>query len=304
MAVSRIAFTEEGLEVSRLVAGVWRMAEWNMTSNQVADWVKGCIDLGVTTFDHADIYGGYTCEALFGQAMVGKTYLRQKMELVTKCGIKLATPNRPDHRLHFYDTSKAHIIASVERSLKNLQTDYIDLLLIHRPDPLMDADEVAEAMTELWDDGKVLHFGVSNFSNPQFSLLDSRLAEFDLVTNQIELSVLSLDPLHDGTMDFLQMMEIKPMIWSPLGGGNLFTGQDERSQRLRQVMGQIGEEVGGASIDQIALAWLLMLPTQPIPVLGSGKLERIKAAAQAERIHLSREHWFMIWQASTGHDVP
>lgn len=304
MAVSRIEFTEEGLEVSRLVAGVWRMAEWQMNSQQIADWVKGCLDVGITTFDHADIYGSYTCEKLFGDALAGKSYLRQKMELVTKCGIKLVSLNRPQHRLHSYDTSKVHIIASAEQSLKNLGTDYIDLLLIHRPDPLLDADEVAEAMTELWESGKVLHFGVSNFTNPQFSLLDSRLNEFDLITNQIELSVLYLDPLHDGTLDFLQMMEIKPMIWSPLGGGSLFTGQDERSQRLRAVLGRVGEELGGAGLDQVALAWLLMLPSQPIPVLGTGQLERIRAAAQAEQFHLSREQWFMIWEASMGHEVP
>ena len=156
--------------------------------------------MGITTFDHADVYGGYTCEEIFGGALGKMASLRQEIQIVSKCGIKLVSENRPKHNIKSYDTSRSHIIASVENSLKALQTDYLDLLLIHRPDPLISADEIAEAFTELWEDGKVLHFGVSNFTNHQFSLIDSRLTEFDLVTNQIEFSVLHPAPMYDGTL--------------------------------------------------------------------------------------------------------
>jgi predicted oxidoreductase len=255
--------------------------------------------MGLTTFDHADIYGGNTCEAIFGRALGRMSSLRAAMHIVSKCGIKLV----PQHRIKSYDTSKAHIIASAENSLKALQTDYLDLLLIHRPDPLMNADEVAEAFTELWEDGKVLHFGVSNFVNHQFSLLDSRLSEFDLITNQIEFSVLHTDPLHDGALDWCQMLGLAPMIYSPLGGGRLFDPGDARGKRVYDELARVGEELG-AGVDQVALAWILAHPSNPVVVLGSGKIERLAAAAESESLNLSREQWFSILKASAGDDVP
>jgi predicted oxidoreductase len=216
----------------------------------------------------------------------------------------LVSPQRPHHTVHSYDTRKAHIVASAENSLKKLRTDYLDVLLVHRPDPLMDADEVAEAFTELYEAGKVLHFGVSNFTTTQFSLLDSRLTDFDLVTNQIEFSVMHMEPLTDGTLDWCQMLRIAPMAWSPVGGGDLFNGHSEQAVRLRQTMNQIGSELGGASLDQVALAWILKHPSVCMPVLGTGKLERIRAAVNAEKLELSHEQWFRIWEASAGHEVP
>ena len=303
MTVSRIRLTDSGPEFSRLVAGVWRLGEWGMDTRGLLNFIHGCLDLGIPTFDNADIYGGYTCEGLFGAALAAEPGLRDRLELVTKCGIQLVTGNRPGNRVHHYDTSRDHIIAAVENSLSQLQTDSLDLLLIHRPDPLLDADEVAEAFGALWAAGKVRHFGASNFLPWQFDLLQSRL-DFPLVTNQIELSALHLAPLHDGTLDQAQRLRVPPMAWSPLAGGRLFDAQDERARRVRTALEGVGRELGGAAVDQVALAWLLRHPAQVLPVLGSGRVERIHAAAMAEGLRLDRQQWFAIWEASAGREVP
>ena len=303
MTVSRIRLTDSGPEFSRLVAGVWRLGEWGMDTRGLLNFIHGCLDLGITTFDNADIYGGYTCEGLFGAALAAEPGLRDRLELVTKCGIQLVTGNRPGNRVHHYDTSRDHIIAAAENSLSQLQTDRLDLLLIHRPDPLLDADEVAEAFGALWAAGKVRHFGVSNFLPWQFDLLQSRL-DFPLVTNQIELSALHLAPLNDGTLDQAQRLRVPPMAWSPLAGGRLFDAQDERARRVRAALEGVGRELGGAAVDQVALAWLLRHPARVLPVLGSGRVERIHAAAMVEGLRLDRQQWFAIWEASAGREVP
>lgn len=300
--MKRIQLTEEGPALSQIVAGMMRLREWGLTGEGLRSFIGQCLDWGVTTFDHADIYGSYSCEGIFGEALAAEPGLRARMELVTKCGIQLVSPNRPDTYVHHYNTSRDHIIASVENSLRQLHTDYLDVLLIHRPDPLMDADEVAAALTALRDSGKVLHCGVSNFMPWQFHLLQSRL-DFPLVTNQIELSVLYLDPLHDGTLDQMQRLRVPVMAWSPVGGGRLF-GNDERARRVKAVLEQAGRVLGGASVDQVALAWIMRHPVPVLPVLGTGKLARIQAAIAATELTLDRQQWFAIWEASTGHEVP
>jgi predicted oxidoreductase len=300
--MSRILLTEGGPTFSRIVAGVMRLREWSMDTAALLDFIHGCLDLGVTTFDHADIYGSYTCEALFGAALAAEPSLRGRIELVTKCGIQLVSPNRPGNRVHHYDTGSEHIVASAENSLRNLRTDTLDLLLIHRPDPLMDADEVAEALVSLRASGKVRHFGVSNFMPWQFHLLQSRL-DFPLVTNQIELSVLHLDPLHDGMLDQMQRLRVAPMAWSPVAGGRLFESQDDRAARVREALEAVGREVG-ASANGVALAWVLRHPARALPVLGTGKVERVREAVMAEDVALDRQQWFAIWEASAGREVP
>jgi predicted oxidoreductase len=202
-----------------------------------------------------------------------------------------------------YDTSVAHIIASAENSLKVLNTDHIDLLLIHRPDPLMDPDDVAEAFSKLRSSGKVLHFGVSNFTPSQLDLLTSRV-DVPIVTNQVEFSVMHVEPMFDGTIDMCQKNCISPMAWSSLGGGSLFSGDDERAVRLKNVLSVVGASLGGKPIDQVALAWLLNHPAGIVPVLGTGKLERVRSAVESEALELSREQWFAILAASRGIDVP
>ncbi len=303
MAISRVQLVEDGPELSRLAYGFWRLAEWEMSTPDLLKRIKLCLEQGITTFDHADIYGSYTCESIFGKALKEEPSLRDQMELVTKCGIGLTSPNRPENKVKHYDTSKQHILTSVNNSLRNLQTDYIDVLLIHRPDPLMNADEVAEAFYSLQKDGKVLHFGVSNFAAHQCTLLQSRL-DFQLVTNQVELSVMNFDVLHDGTIDYCQKMRMTPMAWSPFAGGSLFTSDSEQANRLRETLQTVGEEKGGKSTDQVALAWILTHPANIVPIIGTGREDRLLSALDAVSIGLDRQEWFRIWSASTGTDIP
>jgi predicted oxidoreductase len=288
------------LNLSPIVAGAWRLGEWDFSPAQRLTWIEGNLDLGISSFDHADIYGHYQAEALFGEALARAPGLRQKLQLVSKCGIKLLSGQRPSHRIKSYDTSAAHIQASVENSLALLHTDRLDLLLIHRPDALMDADEVAEAFRRLRTAGKVLHFGVSNFTPRQFELLNNR---FPLVTNQIECSPLCLAPLHDGSLDQAQLLRLRPMIWSPLAGGRLFTGRDETALRVRKVMQRTADQLK-VGLDTLAIAWLLRHPSRLVPVIGSHRLEAAAQAMAALRCQLSAEDWYEIWQAGAGHEVP
>jgi predicted oxidoreductase len=303
MTVSRISISVDGPEFSRLALGLWRLIAWELSDAQLLDLIHACLDLGITTFDHADIYGDYGCEHLFGRALALEPALRDKMQLVTKCGVKLVSANRPAHTIKHYDTGREHIIASAETSLKLLRTDRLDLLLVHRPDPLLDPEEVAEAFAELRQAGKVLHFGVSNFTPSQFELLASRL-DFPLVTNEIQFSVMYLSTWYDGTLDLCQRLRISPLAWSPLGGGRLFHEETKWSERLRGRVYAVGEALDGASLDQVALAWILKHPARTVPILGTGKIEHVRSAAQAERLELSREQWFRIWVASTGKRLP
>ena len=301
--VPQIALSKNGPSCSRLVHGLWRLAGWNHSPWQIRATIDFCLERGITTFDHADIYGDYTCEQLFGAGLATAAIDRSRIQIVTKCGIKLVSPNRPSYRIKSYDTSCSHILASVDNSLKCLHTDYIDVLLIHRPDPLTDPDEINKAFTTLRDNGKVRHFGVSNFVPSQFELLASRL-EVPLVTNQIEYSVIHLAAHGDGTIDLCQKLGIRPMAWSPLGGGRLFRQDSEQAQAVRETLSDIGRQIGGASIDLVALAWILRHPAQFAVVLGTGNTSRISQAIEALDIELSREQWFEVWRASMGRDVP
>ncbi|MBE0640158.1 MAG: aldo/keto reductase [Bacteroidales bacterium] len=301
--MQRIRIAPEGPEFSRISLGWMRLQEWHLNTAGLTRMIRKSIDLGLTTFDHADIYGSYTCEEVFGHALSETPSMRHEIEIVTKCGIKLISKNRPENTIHAYDTSKQYILWSAENSLKKLQTDYLDVLLVHRPDPLMDADEVAEAFYKLKEAGKVRHFGVSNFTTSQFDLLQSRL-DFPLVTNQLEISVLHLNALFDGALDQCQQKRISPMAWSPIGGGRLFSGNSEKEMHVRNELQRIGEELGGAAPDQVALAWLLKHPSKIVPVLGTGNMKRIKAAKESIDLKLSTDQWFGILAASTGQEVP
>jgi len=298
----RVQLHPEGPEVSKTTAGLMRLNEWEFTSNELLEWIQACIDLGVTTFDHADIYGSYTCEQIFGEAIRIRPGIRQQMELITKCGIQLISENRPGTRVKHYNTSAEHIQKSVERSLKNLHTDYIDVLLIHRPDPLMNPNETAEALSGLIKSGKVKHVGVSNFTPTQFEMLQSRL-DIPLVTNQVQFSVLHPQPMFDGTFDQAWLHNIAPMIWSPLGSGSIFNPEDETTHRLHSVLKKLLGKYS-CGIDQMALAWIHRHPLNHAVVLGTGKKERIAAAVSAEGIVLELQDWFAILEAARGERVP
>ncbi|PQJ71564.1 oxidoreductase [Vibrio jasicida] len=301
--VAKVVTAPNGPEFSELVQGYWRAVDWGMTAQERLSFLKQHIELGITTVDHADIYGNYGCEALFGEALALDKSVREQIQIVTKCDINLCGDKTPERKINHYDTSAAHIYQSVNNSLERLKVDEIDVLLIHRPDVLMDADEVAEAFTELHKVGKVKHFGVSNFSPRQFELLQSRLGK-PLVTNQVEINPLNFEVAHDGTLDQMQALRTRPMAWSCLGGGAIFTGDSEQAVRIRNELEAIREEVGANSIDEVIYAWVRRLPSKPMPIIGSGKIERVHAAVNALNIELTREQWYRVWVASKGHGVP
>lgn len=297
----RLKIAPNGPEFSRIVLGLWRLADWRMTPQQRVVFLEQALELGITTIDQADIYGDYQSEGLLGEAFALAPHLRSKFQFVSKCGIKLVSIHK-SHGMQHYDTSAAHIIASAEQSLRAMRIEQLDLLLVHRPDPLMNADEVAAAFQHLQASGKVRHFGVSNFTNPQFELLASR---FPLVTNQVELSLLHMQPLHDGTLDLCQRLRIAPMVWSALGGGSLFRPaheQSEQGQRITSVLARIANELG-TGMSTVAIAWILQHPSTPVVLTGSGRIAAIQEAVQASNIQLSREQWFALWCASAGKNV-
>jgi predicted oxidoreductase len=283
----------DGPAFPRLIAGAWR---WNNVSVQTIErLIRTSLDHGIDTFDHADIYGDYSNEILFGEVLKNNASLKHQMKLVTKCGIKLLSQKKPGHRIKHYDTSKAHIIQSAEHSLSVLGVDHIDLLLIHRPDPLMDAKEVAEAFVQLKQQGKVLHFGTSNFTSSQFDLLQSYLS-FPLVTNQIEISLFNHQPVVDGSLDHLYRLRTSAMAWSPLGGGKSMQG--EMVKQLQPL-----KEKYQATESQLLYAWLLRHPSNIFPVMGTTKPERIEEGVKSITVQLDRQDWFEMLKMATGKDV-
>jgi predicted oxidoreductase len=296
--MERMKLHAQGPEFSRMITGVWRWS--NLMHQQIYTLIEKSVDVGITTFDHADIYGDYSCEEQFGVVLKGNSSLRKKIQLITKCGIKLLSRKCPQHRVKHYNTSRDHIVNSVEQSLKNLNTDYLDLLLLHRPDPLMHPEEVAEAFDLLKQNGKVLHFGVSNFIPAQFEMLQSYVHD-PLVTNQVELSLFQHQALFDGTIDVLMKHRVLPMAWSPLGGGKFFSssgGDDAVNMPLEKMASQYK-----CSVSQLLLAWLLRHPSGILPILGTTNPDRIQEGAGAINVHVDRQDWFEMLKVVTGHDV-
>ena len=289
------------MKLSPIVAGTWRAPEWGLDARGLLRWMEEALALGITSFDHADIYGGYTVEAMFSEAFALAPGLRERMQIVGKCGIKLVSPQRPGHRIKSYDSSRAHVTASVNATLAALRTDRLDLLLVHRPDLLMQPDELADTFRELQAAGKVLAVGVSNHGPTQFAMLHRR---HPLVTNQIEFSPLQMKALADGTLEQGVDLGLRPMIWSPLGGGRLLTGQDEQAQRVRGAFESLRGKYGGASIATLAYAWVMRHPSRPFPVTGTQRIEGLREAVAATSIRFDAEDWYAIWQASIGHEVP
>ena len=285
--------------LSAIVAGLWRSVEWNQSIPERVRWIEQVLALGITAFDHADIYGGYQAEALFGAALRAAPGLRDRLQLVTKCGIRLVSEAQ-GVRMKHYDTSARYVRGQVEASLRNLATDRLDLVLIHRPDALMDAAALADTFATLTREGKVLHWGVSNHSISQFALLHARHA---LATNQIELSPLALGALDDGTLDQAQQLGLRPMIWSPLAGGRLLRGDDEPARRVRAALQPIAARLG-VSLATLACAWILRHPSRPHVITGSGRIDGLREAVAALDVRLDAEDWYAIWSAGAGRAVP
>ncbi len=297
--MDRITLTK-GLEFSRIVYGMWRLGDDEDTSTaHVRAKIDACLEQGLTTFDQADIYGDYGAEALLGAALKEAPSLREQMEVVTKCDIVAPIGKYSDKPVKYYDTSRDHILASVDSSLKNMNIDQIDLLLIHRPDPLMNHHETGAALDEVVASGKVRHVGVSNFKPWDWELLSSAMTQ-PLVTNQIELSLLAHDAFTNGDLAFLQRRAIAPMAWSPLGGGGLF---DADNAALRTALTTIGD-VHGVDEAAVAVAWLLAHPANIMPVMGTNTISRIAALSDAFKVEMDRETWFALYTHALGHEVP
>jgi len=285
------------ISLSRLVYGMWRLGDDADTSPaHVLAKIEACLEQGITSFDQADIYGGYTAEAILGNALRTTPGLRDRMEIITKCDIVAPMGRYADRRVKHYDTSAAHINAAVEQSLRDMQTDRVDLLLIHRPDPLMDADETGTVLDALVASGKVRAVGVSNFRPWDMRLLQSRMRT-RLATNQIELSLLAHEPLTNGDLAFLQEERIVPMAWSPLAGGRL-----AETTALRQRLDTIAAQQG-VDWSAVAVAWLLRHPAGVVPVLGTNSLTRIGAIIDAARVEMDRQTWFELYTDALGQEV-
>jgi predicted oxidoreductase len=285
------------MKFSKIIAGCMHYGSWgaNFTTAQYQQHIEACAELGITTFDHADIYGNYTTEADFGKAFTHYQNQRQQFKIITKCGIQLITNQRPNNKVKHYNTSYSHIIASAEQSLQNLQTDYLDALLIHRPTPLMQLDEIAKAFTKLQEQGKVLAFGVSNFTATQMQLLHQI---FPIITNQLEISVLAHDAFFDDTLNLCAANNIKPTAWSPLGGTKFFKQDSTIKQHLTHTAAAYD-----TNVEALMLAWLLQHPAGITPILGTTKPERLAAALDAFNIDLETQDWYEILQTARGEDV-
>lgn len=300
-SVKKVLMAPQGPEFSQLVQGYWRLEAWNMSPQERLTFLKQHVEMGICTVDNAAIYGN--SELLFGEALKLDPAVREQIEIVSKFGINAVPPAMGEKRVSHYDSSKQAILTSAENSLQRLGIEQLDALLVHRPDFLMDADQVAEAFSELKQSGKVKHFGVSNFTPAQFDLLQSRL-DFPLVTNQVEMNPINLGVFEDGTTDQLQQYRVRPMAWSCLAGGGIFAEQTDQARRLRGTLIELAEEMGAGSIEQVVFAWVLKHPSNPVALIGSGKIERVKEAVAALGLKMNTEQWYRVWVASKGFAVP
>ena len=296
--MNRISITDD-LSFSRIVYGMWRLSDDdNTTPSHVQAKIEACLAQGITTMDQADIYGGYAAEEVLGAALKAAPQLKDQIEIVTKCDIVAPAGRYSNARVKYYDTSAAHINASVDHSLRLMNLDKIDTLLVHRPDPMMDHHETGAALDALVASGKVRTIGVSNFKLHDWTLLQSAM-KTPLITNQIELSLSAHDALTNGDVAYLQERDIPIMAWSPLGGGALLTS----SSATRDLMAKIGSD-HGVDAAAVAVAWLLAHPAQIMPVMGTNNLSRISALSDAMKINMDRETWFELYTAALGKEVP
>ena len=289
------------MEISRIAAGCMRAVEAGMDGTAIRRFVYRALDLGITTFDHAPVYGAGACERFFGEEVLAKEPgLRSKMQIVTKAGIIL--PRQKGNEHIYYDSTKENLLSEIDASLQRLHTDHVDLLLIHRPDILGDPRVAAAALDEIVDGGKALHVGVSNYNPSQFESLSAYMTH-PLAVNQVELSVKTTENFFNGTIDIAQRKGTVLMAWSPLGGGSVFRGEDEQSVRLRRILQSLAEKYD-TGIDTVMYAWLLRHPAGIVPVIGTMNDARLNSAAASLNLRLSYDEWYAILAASRGFDVP
>lgn len=291
----------ENLSLSQVVLGCMRIADSGLTEAELLRLVEECLDMGVTSIDHAPVYGGYTCEKIFGDAVLRKKpELREKMELITKAGI--VCPGHYGNKTIYYNSTKEEILKEMDESLEKLGTDHVDLLLIHRPDPLADPEETADALETVVKEGKALNVGVSNFMPSQIAMLQSYMS-IPLVTNQMELSIKNTENFFNGVVDDALTRKMPLMAWSPLGGGDVFKGTDEKFVRLRTVLTAVAEQ-HQTTMDAVMYAWLFTHPAKIAALTGTMNADRIRTAVHASDIQLSYDEWYQILEASRGFSVP
>lgn len=287
--MKKVSLSDSGPKVSEAIYGFWRWTdEGAVTTTQIEKTVNLCLDLGINTFDHADVYGDHTIEEHFGKIIANKSFKREDIVLFSKCGIRMSA----DKYLTYYDNSREHIINSINGSLKRLKTDYLDIFLLHQSDLLADPEETAMALAEIVTSGKAKHIGIANFTVFQHQLLASYL-RIPIVTNHIELNLMNTTAIEDGRIDFIKQSFSKPLAWAPLAGGKILNGTDEKAVRLRAKLDEVGKKYD-ANIEQTAVAWLMKLGT--LPIIGSLSEARIRNGASASDIKLSREDWYDIYQ--------
>ncbi|MCB1242460.1 MAG: aldo/keto reductase [Akkermansiaceae bacterium] len=303
--VHKVMLSPDGPKVSEIVYGTWRLLEGDPspTTDALIERFEWCEELGLSTLDTAEIYGSYQVEAAIGEVFKARPSWRDSFEIITKCGIDVPSEEKGDASIAHYNATAANLRLCAEKSLKLLHTDHLDVLLVHRPDWLTSADETASAIEKLLDDGLVLHVGVSNYTRDQLELLNSRL-EAPVVTNQVEVSLLHMDALDDGTLAQCEQSRIRPMAWSPLGGGRLFDPNNESGVRIRKCMDEMRGRYGDAEDDALAFAWVMAHPSKPVPIIGSNQEKRIRSQASAAGIKMERQDWYALWSAAKGHGVP
>ncbi|CAA9197891.1 Oxidoreductase YdhF [Flavobacterium bizetiae] len=284
--------------LSPIISGTMNWGVWdkNLTTKEMENLIQLCIENKITTFDHADIYGSYTTEADFGKAFHNSKISREKLQLITKCGIQMIAESRPNKIKH-YDYSKDYIVWSVEESLKKLKTDYVDVFLLHRPSPLMQADEIAEAVEKLKAEGKIIDFGLSNFTSSQTELIRQKT---EISYNQVQFSATNFEPMVDGSFDYMQTHGIRPLSWNPLG--TVFREDTKKTRRLKKLLADLVQKYGFGS-DTLLLAWILKHPSAVIPIAGTVNIARIQALMKAVELEMDKEDWFAIWTESRGEEV-
>jgi len=301
--MKRIKLAAHGPEFSRLVYGTWRLLDQGSTPQDINRRLHACLELGITTIDTAEIYGLYEVEQQLGAALVLSPGLRDQLEIVTKAGIYVPCSRHPERRTAHYNATGPRLRSSLHKSLCLLGTDHVELFLVHRPDWLTRADDTAAGLNELLRTGEIRAAGASNYSAAQFDLLNAQM-EQPLVTNQIEFHLLNMEPMTDGTLHQCEKLGVLPMAWSPLAGGRLFDPDNPAAQRLSAASQNMSSRYNGATLEQLAYAWILAHPSQPLPIVGTNKLERLQAAVQAVAIVMEREDWYALWEAAQGRKIP
>jgi predicted oxidoreductase len=293
--MNSIYLSDSGPKVSNAIYGFYRWGS-NVTQPEVENIVNLCLELGINTFDHADIYGGYRCEELFGKAIAARSIKRENIVLFTKAGINVPDPSRPAYRVKHYDTSKAHIIESVNNSLKNLRTDYIDVFLLNQLDPLSNIEETAHTLQRLRESGKIKNIGIVNFSVFQHQLLASYL-DVPIVTNHIELNLLNTTALDNGQVDYIKQRFMRPLATAPLAKGRISEGGDKTAIAVRHKLTQLAGKYN-ADIESLAVAWLLKLGA--LPLIGTTSEQRIRNIAASFSIDIDRQDWYELYAVSRG----